>query len=77
MMGCFGGGGPFGMMAMGMFLHAVFAALVVIAAIWFFKSNKRGDVKLNNTSAIEILKQRYAKGEITSDQFEAMKAEIK
>lgn len=79
MMGCFGSGGPFGMMAMGIgvFLHAAFAALVVMGAIWLFKSITRNDGKSNNTSAVEILKQRYAKGEITSDQFEAMKKEIK
>jgi putative membrane protein len=45
-----------------------------MATIWMFKivfrGGNRGEKQID---AIEILKQRYAKGEITSEEFQQMK----
>jgi putative membrane protein len=56
--------------------------LVIIASIiWLVASlvgrSRRGDNKLHSTeSPMEILKKRYAKGEINKEQFEQMKRDL-
>lgn len=62
------------------FLGPVFMIIVWGFIIWgtvslvrYFSSHT--DTK--NESAIDILKERYAKGEITREQFESMKKDIK
>ena len=50
--------------------------LCIILAIFFVvKNNSTGELK-KETSPLETLKQRYAKGEITKEQFEEMKKNI-
>lgn len=64
-------------MGFGMIIHLAFAALIIMAAIWMFKAAFRGGHREEKpTSAIEILKQRYAKGEITKEEYQSMKKEL-
>lgn len=76
MMGGFGGFG-FPMMGIGMLL---FWVLIIGGSVWLVQSLARGTG--NSASApqgeslFEILKSRYAKGEITKEQFEQMKREL-
>jgi len=54
--------------------------VVIIAAIWIVKElvGKRGEDKglPSQKSALDILKERYARGEITKEQYEQMKKDI-
>jgi putative membrane protein len=78
MMG-YGFSGPLGWLGMGfgVIIHLAFAALVIMAAIWMFKSVFRGGHQLERqTGAVEIVKQRYAKGEITGEEYQRLKKEL-
>lgn len=54
-----------------------FIPLLVVLAIYFFarnySQNKNGQI---NESPMDILRKRYAKGEITKEQFEEMKKNL-
>lgn len=81
MMGHFYGAGPGSMfswfgMGLGLIMHLAFTALVVFGAIWLYKAAFRNYNAGGQSSALEILKQRYAKGELTAEQFQSMKKEI-
>jgi putative membrane protein len=79
------GGGPFyhawygigGMAMMFVFFFIAIAALF-FAVRWIFGYNGCGinHMHQNNNDALEILKTRYAKGEITKDEFEEMKKHL-
>ncbi len=78
MMGGFFGGG---LGIAGMILTLVFTALfitgIIILIVWLVKrANSYGVGQVNNSSAIEILKKRYAGGEINKKEFENMKKDI-
>jgi len=73
MMGGFG----FPMMGIGMLL---FWVLVIGGGVWLAQSLARGTGNSasapHGESLLEILKSRYAKGEITKEQFDQMKHDI-
>ncbi|MCF7794431.1 MAG: SHOCT domain-containing protein [Candidatus Cloacimonetes bacterium] len=48
----------------------IFLLVVLFLGIYIFKSNKI------HSNAIEVLKVRYAKGEISKEEFEQMKRDI-
>ena len=63
------------------FLGPIFMILVwgliiwgVVSIIRHFSDHRTAN---KNESALDILKERYAKGEITREQFESMKKDIK
>jgi putative membrane protein len=43
---------------------------------WWYDSNKYHNEDKEHETSLEILKKRYAKGEITREQFEQMKKDI-
>lgn len=62
------------------FLGPVFMIIIWGLVIWGIVSIVRyfsNHSTNKNESALEILKERYAKGEITREQFELMKKDIK
>ena len=71
------GGGPGGwiLMLIGMFVFWSIFAFVIVAAVRYFSSGHRYGAMTNGTaahdSAIEILKTRFAKGEIDEADFTA------
>ncbi|MBA4422904.1 MAG: hypothetical protein C0390_07335 [Syntrophus sp. (in: bacteria)] len=67
--GCFGYGGMF----MGMLLLAI---PVVAAIYWFAREAKSKPKSLSGESPLDILKKRYAVGEITKDEFERIKKDL-
>jgi putative membrane protein len=71
------------MMGFGFLLMLGVWVVIIIAAIWVGKTllNQQDDPflpqsKSQKESALDILEIRYARGEITRDEFEAMKQDI-
>jgi len=64
--GGYGGGG-------GMFIMMGFGLLIFIALIFFafklMKTNSSSDFSLSSNSALNILNERYAKGEIDEEEY--------
>lgn len=52
-----------------------FLALVIAGIVWLVRQTGTSGSQGSN-SALEILKTRYAKGELTRDEFEKMKKDI-
>ena len=78
MMGGFYGGG---LGWIGMVFGFIFFILVVIGIIflivWLVKrSNNPGVENRTDSKSLEVLKERYAKGEITKDQFDNMRKDL-
>lgn len=78
MMGNYFGGGYGYMGGFGFLLMFVFWGLVIWAIIAFVQSvsNNKGQdsgSSKNEDSAMKTLRERYAKGEVTQEQFEQMK----
>lgn len=74
--GFYGGFGGFGMI-LGMVFHLAFAALVIFALIWLFKKGANGVLRVSdNVGALETLKIRYAKGEVSSEDYQRMKKDL-
>lgn len=61
------------------FVMIAFWIVVIIGMIslirWFAKSDRGREMK-SEDAAIDILKKRYAKGEISKEDFEKMKKDI-
>jgi putative membrane protein len=68
--------GMFIMMALGSLLWIALIAVIVWASMSFL--NKKGGSTMQSVapSAMEILRQRYARGEIDSTTFEQMRAQL-
>jgi len=82
MMGNWGYGG-YGMMGgFGWIGMILFWILLVLAIVWLWRTldigaNLRGSgPKVEGKNAIDIVKERYAKGEITKDEFEQLKKDL-
>jgi putative membrane protein len=75
--GFFGGGLGIAGTILGFIFSALIIAGIIILIIWLIKRTGSPEVEQTNDSdALEILKQRYAKGEITKGKFDAMKKDI-
>lgn len=75
MMG-YGFGGPFSLF-FSMILHLAFVTCLIMGAIWMFKALFYGGCQAEQQKgAVEILKQRYAKGEIVSEEYQRIKREL-
>lgn len=61
----------------GMGFGWIFGILILVLIIWFlFRSFNINQDRTNNKSAFDILKDRYAKGEISKTEFEKKKKDI-
>jgi putative membrane protein len=78
MMSGYGGGYGFGYNPIGSILSLVFWALIIggvaLLVIWLVRG--AGRTPSSGESVLDILKARYAKGEITKEQFDAMKHDV-
>lgn len=66
-----GYGFGWGRMLAGSLLFLVFVSLIVLGA--YYLVTGRGITEPSRDRSIELLRERYAKGEITEDQFRKMK----
>lgn len=72
------GYGPGWGMGFGWFFMVLFWVLVIVVIAYLVKTFAGGEKKgVSSESALDILKMRYAKGEITKDEFEKMKKDLK
>ena len=71
--GFLGVGGPIIMMIFGILLIGVLIYLAVVATR---NSSNRFGSNPREESSLEILKKRYARGEISKDEFESMKGSL-
>jgi putative membrane protein len=82
--GYYGGQGPWGWGPMmhygyggGIFMWILFLIVVVLLVYFIVQATKRrGQMPTQIESALDILKKRYAKGEITKEEFERMKKDL-
>ncbi|MGM0366390.1 MAG: SHOCT domain-containing protein [Actinomycetota bacterium] len=78
MMGFFGGGGLIWMIFFFIFIIAIIIAIILLI-VWLVKKasyNSGGSPRPQTKNALELLKERYARGEITKDEFETIKKDI-
>ena len=73
----------FGMLGIGAFIMFAFWALVIGGAVWLIVTLARGNSTHatsigipSGQSPLDILKARYAKGEINKEQFDQMKNDL-
>ncbi len=77
MMGYGGGMMGTGWGYLGLIFMVLFWAAVILLIVWLYKQIKEPEAVSASKSALDILKERYAKGEITKDEFQDMKKELK
>jgi putative membrane protein len=69
----FGGGG----MGLGMLVFwGLIIAAIVLLARGFSGSSREGATRTRDNSPLDILRERYARGEIDKSEFEAMRREL-
>ncbi len=75
--GCFGGdmmghaGGFLGILFM-----VLFWAAIILLIVWLYKQVRGTAAVGASKSALDILKERYAKGEMTKEEFAEMRKEL-
>lgn len=67
----FGGYALLGLVVQGLFWLGLIALVVYVIRRW-----TNGPSSLSHNSALDILQVRFAKGEITADEFKQMKQEL-
>ena len=69
------GFGAFGMLFMLVFWGLIIAGIVLLVK-WLVEQSRTGGPRPGGESALDILKQRYARGEIDKEEFEAKKRDV-
>jgi len=59
-----------------MFMMLILLILIVMGVLWFFKFGETTIRKTTKSKALEILAERYAKGEIDDEEYERRKKKI-
>jgi putative membrane protein len=76
--GMMGGGWGYGMGWFGGLMMLAFWALVIVGLVFLIRwLALMGRERRGEDSALEILKQRYAKGEISKEEFEEKKKDLR
>jgi putative membrane protein len=66
-----------GMGGMGMFFMGLFWSAVIVLVFWGFISMFRIQRSVSESDAQEILKRRYARGEISREEFEQARVALR
>lgn len=64
-----------GLMGFG-WLWTVILIIIIFVVIYYFTAGFKQSTTYTSANALDILKQRYAKGEITDEEFRKMKKEV-
>jgi putative membrane protein len=65
-------------MGLGIVIHVAFAAMVVFSAIWLYKKViAENNMMKQADHALDILRQRLAKGEISVAEYRSLRKELK
>jgi putative membrane protein len=70
------GHGIFPFVLLGAGFRLIFVAAVVVGIVYLVRGISRGGWTRHGDSALEILQKRYARGEISKEQFEEMKRNL-
>jgi putative membrane protein len=62
---------------MGFWMNFIWLIIIIAIAYFVYKQIKSGTVLAPSKSAEDLLAERYAKGELTREQFMEMKEDIK
>ena len=76
MMGWGYGMGWFGMILMALFWIAVIVGIIFLIRWLFVSAGVKGHGTTSEDSPLEILKRRYARGEINKEEFEQKKRDL-
>jgi len=76
MMGYYGYDHMSGWGLMGFFFMATFWVLVIALVIWLARSGSGLNTDGPTDNAMEALRERYAKGEMSKEEFEAKKKDL-
>lgn len=69
--------GGYGMWGFGgMFMMLIFLGFLGLVVYWAVNSAVKSALKSRSSSALEILKTRYAKSEITDEEYKRMKEDL-
>lgn len=60
----------------GFFMMLIPLALIGLIIYWVVKSGSRKPLRTGEADALDILKARYAKGQITEEEFKKIRDEI-
>ena len=63
-------------MALGGIFFVLFWAAVIFLLIWAVRRFSRNSATYEPRSALDIAKERYARGEITKEQFDQIKKDL-
>ncbi len=77
--GGMGWGGGMGLVGGGLFMVIFWIALIVGAVVgvrWLLSQGQGSSVPRDDETALEILKRRYARGEIDREEFETKKRDL-
>jgi putative membrane protein len=76
----YGGYGGYGMGIFGGLFMLLFWALIIVGLVllvrWLWDHNRTAGAQGGSESSLEILKRRYAKGEINKEEFDRMKRDL-
>ena len=62
---------------MGFWINFIWLIVIIVIAYFVYKQIKSGKILAPSKSAEDLLAERYAKGELTREQFMEMKEDIK
>ena len=63
-------------MGVGMWVFWMVLILIVVFIVWALANKSSGQFDTGHEDAMDILRNRYARGEITKDEYESMKQEL-
>jgi len=69
--------GTGGMIMWGIFMVVLWGSLIALVVWGVIKLSKKDEDKEKKGEALDIVKERYAKGEITREEFEQIKEDLK
>ena len=74
--GCWSGWGRMGPGFGGMFMWILLLVAVGLIAYFLVRASKEGNIRGPHETPLDLLKKRYARGEITKERYEEIKQDL-